>query len=420
MGKRQASSQGKRSVTGKQNKRQRKVSLSGSAVGRKSSYASSSSSASSYKPRMLYVTSTNSLNGIGVKAISSKGAGKVTREGRKKRVKVNPKLRKQVNAIIKPFQQPGTYMEIFAEKFTPNFAGGQSVFMIGNTTNSIKTAFDPNYILHAASVLWNTKTPNAQPQPGDGGNFLADTFKTTVIKQTQTHRFKNNTARTMYMKLYIVSPKGKLNGTVIDPVTSWFNGMKNEEGSTSTDTLNLGLATPNTLYATPYMSRMFMNQYDVECKTVVLEAGKEYTFSHSGPNMKDYELAKYFDSQVTGTIAAGGNVWNNHQKFVRYCFVSIHYDLAATSTGAPSRNTNIVTGAPYGLVIETTNYLKLTQPDIAGFQQLNPIPGAGTSIQLTQRKFKPYFLYNWTPTGTLGATGVINDNNPVDPIAYGF
>jgi len=414
MGKRKAGSQGKRTAVGKQNKRAK---VTGPAVSRKSSYSASSSSGSSYTPRNLFTITHNSASGIGVKAVRTKGAGKVTREGRKKRVKVSQKLRKQVNAIVKPFQQPGTFMETFAERILPNQATGQSVFMIGNTSNGIKTAFDPGYVLHAASVLWNSKTPTATPTTNDAGSFLADTLKTTVIKQTQTHRFKNNTARTMYIKLYVCSPKGKLSGTVVDPVTSWVNGMKNEEGADPKETLNIGAASPNTLYATPYMSRMFMNQYDLECHTIVLEAGKEYTFSHSGPNMMDYVMSKYFDA---GSGSPGANVWNNNQKFVRYCFISVYYDLCATLTGAPSRNTNIVANGPYGLIVETVNYLKLTQPDTTGFLQINPIPAANTSLQLTQRKHRPYFLWNWTPAGALGATGVINDNNPVDPVAFGF
>lgn len=395
----------------------RKISMSATPAKRRKSYSSSSSSgASSYKPRKLFksVQPGNNGQGIRVSAISSKGGGKVSKEGRKKLVKVPKRLRAQVNQILKPSGPSGTFMETFCRKITP-VNSGQSVIKLGTQSNGTYVQFDPNYILHAASVLWNSKTPVTNPTFGAGNTFQARAFSTTVIKQTCTSRFKNNTGRTMYISLYCVSPKGKKTDND-DPSDRWNEAMIEEQGQLilEQDNLNVGDADATTLYATPYMSRMFMNEYTVECKKYILEPGKEFVHVLEGPNMKEYALSKFYDPNLGGGLQSD---FRNIQKFVKHMFCVVHYDLCSSTLAVGGRGTNMAANGIYGLIVETTNYIKLKCPELAGFRTSadpNPVPG-NTSYPLTQRRAYPYFLKDWTLQGAVGATSLINDNAPNVP-----
>jgi len=241
-------------------------------------------------------------------------------------------------------------------------------------------------------------------------------LKVNVIKQETTFRLKNNTARVMYLKLYVCSPKSILPPAGIDPAIHWIDEMTNERGNasiTEQDKRNLASASPNTLYATPYLCKNWMNRFATDCTNIILEPGKEYVHKVVGPNM-EYKFNKYYEATNAG---AGGGSFQNQQKFVKFAFLTCYYDLVGTSGGACSRGVNMFAASdsvPYGLLVETTNYTKISQPDQTGIK--NPAAFvSGANQPLNQRKDDPYWLADYSNLGPVGPVGVVEDENPQAP-----
>lgn len=375
-----------------------------------SSGVSSKSAASSSLKRILFSQSASGTSGIKSVASKRKG-GKVAKEGIKKKVKVPKLLRKQVKQILSTsFPHTGTFCETFAEKkYFNDF--GQSLRSVGNQSNVIRQHFDPNYVMHAASVLFNQKAGTPTPLIVDPRNFNPRTTLIKVLKQSATYRFKNNSGRTMTIKIYAWSPKGKLPSAQDDPATMWIETMANE--ANASNKLNINSASPNTLYATPYMCRTLMQTFTFDCTTVVLEAGKEYNYVLNGPNNMDYDFSKFWDPTSSTPD------FQNQQKFIKGVFIVGYYDQAATTTGAPSRQVSFASGSPYGLLVETTNYIKLAMPEQTGLVDPGTIV-AGDPVPLSNRKIKPYYLANWYLQGALGDSAYVNDNAPNIPATSGI
>lgn len=396
--------QRKRKRTGRGKKA---VSSASSSSGRNSYMFSSGSSVS------MSEVGQNPGNSLVVRSIRRKG-GKVAKEGIKKTIKVPRLLRKQIKQALTPYDHCGTFIETQAFKYIPTDFG-QSVFSIGRTCNGVKQCFDPTYVNHAASVLFNNKAGTATPFIGNSGMFDTKTAAIKVISQNEIFRFKNNTARTMFIKLYAWSPKGRMPVAQDDFVNFWIETMKNEEGSGLTslsDRRNINNATPATLYANPFMCKVISNHYTVDCTTIVLEAGKEYNHKLVGPNMKTYDFSKYWDPNATNAD------FQNQQSFVKGLALAVYYDLAAATTGAPTRSTAILANGPFGLVVEQTSYIKVCQPELTGYKNQNVVL-AGSTQQMTNRKVNPYYLMDWTQSGAIGATQLVNDNTPNVPATAG-
>lgn len=362
---------------------------------------------------------SNGTSAIRVKAVRQKGTA-VHKEGRKKRVKVPKLLRKQVNQILKPSDNVGTFMEIHGQRVVLKDLG-QSLKQIGYSSKGVRgNMFDPVFVQYAAAVLFRGKSGILDPALVTSDIFNNKVLKVNVLKQHVTFRMKNNTARVMNIKLYIVSPKSILPHTETgDAAIYWIDSMKNEEGATNVDKRNLGLATPNTLYATPYMSKMFMQRYSVDQTTIVLEPGKEYQHTVEGP-AKVYDFAKYFQADTGG---GGAQDLENNQKFTKSAFITCYYDLAGTGNGDSTRGVNMYAGSEtngYGLLVESTIYMKIVQPDLTGFEYPSTGVLNGLKQDLTFRKVNPYYLKDWSNTGPQAGIQLINDNTPNAPVSGAF
>lgn len=347
-------------------------------------------------------------------AIKKKSEG-VKKEGVKKTTPVPPKLRKQVKQILKGSDNYGFMMENYAFKYTPN-TFGQTVIPLGALSQNETIMFDPCYVGHCASVLFNQKASTAAPTVSDAGTFTYKNLKVNVITQTSTFRLKNNTARIMYIKLYETSPKNRANTTNgLDFATAWTQAMVDEAGSGGVGEparINLSNSTPQTLYATPYMSPAVRANHTIDQTSIILEPGKEYVYTMTGPNM-EYKFDKYFTAD--GTL---NGLFVNEQKFIRHLTAVVYYDMIATSLGTASRKTDIVVASSYGLLVEQTKFIKISMPEVAGFNPaINPV--AGTAIPLTNRKPRPYVINDWTATGLTGSVGVISDETPNAPASAG-
>jgi hypothetical protein len=400
-----------------------KRSKSSAGGSRRMSSSSNMSFASSRRSSLLSSTGTvrqrimaqgNHNSGIKVASVSSKGGKRVRKEGLKKKVKVPRLLRKQVKEILTPSEDCGTFLETTKEMFFLVDPAGQNLRTLGPLSNNIKQLFDPVYIQHVASVLFHGKAGKQNPQLADSGNFNEKTLSVKVLTQNCTYRLKNNSARTMYINFYIWSPKHKLPVGQDDPATNWIDTMANEAGTLEFSKRNINNANPSTLYATPYMSKTFMNTYAIDCERIVLEPGKEWSTVVKGPNNKVYDFSKYWDP-VSG---AGGGQFQNQQKFIKGVFITCYYDLAATLPGIATRRTNMQTGQPFGLVAEYTVYTKIESPPLTGFKNASTFV-AGDNIPLSNKKVNPYYLNDWSSLGDIGLTKLFNDNVPNVPASEG-
>lgn len=357
-------------------------------------------------------------DGSGVTTAASKRNGtRVKREGVKKTVKVSANFRKKVKQSLESDACYGTMMEINTQLVQP-ITDEQYVAALGRNSGNVKQYFDPCYVLNVCSQLFNNKSPVFNPTIGDSGNFAPTTFQAHVIKQSVTHRMKNNTARHLTIKVYDVSPKGVQYSNGFDAVTYWREQMQNEAAAGDVNTrVNISTATPNTLYAKPKYCKGFMNRFTIDETIVNLEPGKEYNHKVEGPNHMDYKFQKFWDS-TTGN----SGVFANQQKFVKMTFVVVHGDLV---TGIAQDNIGMVAGRRvllpgtnneiYGLVVESTVYTKVKVPEQAGFNV--PAGALPATMPLHNRKTNPYILKNWTVSSagtSLGTNYVeINDDQPM-------
>lgn len=360
------------------------------------------------------VSVSNSTN-ISAGAQRSKSGG-VRLEGVQKAVKVNKQFKKKVQAAMKSDNyKTGFMMEIFSNDILRPVECGQVVGRVGHMSNGIIQNFDPNYINHVASCLFNLKTMTQTPDIGDA-NLFTKNLVVDVIKQSVTYRFKNQTARTMTLKVFDVSPKNRNFQKGFDPVSYWFNAF-GDENTAEPNKVNLNGITPNTLYAHPKMSETFKRQYSIDENIVVLEAGKEYVHKVIGPNIT-YDFRKYFDNPDNDV-----EIFQNQQKFVKMTFVTYHLDLATTAfVGQPlgglvgqaqgGRFTDLDNSErPYGLLCEATVFTKIRMPDQVGFIKDTP---QGNAQQLNLRKQKPYIIKDWTIRQFKTTTEVklVQDENP--------
>lgn len=357
------------------------------------------------------VASKGDSTNVRTYAIKKKSQG-VKKEGVKKKVKVPKKLRKQIKQVLKASDHYGWMLETFAFKVTPT-NDGQTTFPLGQPIdNSTRLIFDPIYVAHCASVLFNGKASTSSPTLSDTGYFPLKTLKVNVHKQTSVFRLRNNSARTMYIKLYEVSPKNRSNDTMGLNFDSYWNKCMADEANSggvgNPQKLNLSNANISVLYTTPYMIPSVTANYAIDQTSIILEPGKEYVYTMVGKNT-EYKYSKYYRPE---------DVFQNEQKFTKQLCITVHYDMVSTALGVPTRKTDMVGVSPYGLMVEHTKYIKLSMPEQAGLTFPNA-PVGGVSYPLTHRKNCPYVINNWTTTGDIGSVQVVNDETPNIPAAAG-
>lgn len=343
-------------------------------------------------------------------AIKTKSQG-VKKEGVKKKIKVPKKLRKQIKQVLKTSDHIGWSLENFSQKFTP-IGFGQNCYQLGQVVQGVPNMFDPTYVAHIASCLFNDKTITSAPTLSDAGYFPLKALKVNVLQQTATFRLKNNSARTMYISLYETSPKNRSEDTNGREFFDYWRDCLVDEaltgGSTEGARLNLADMQPYTMYATPYMSPAVTANYAIDQTKIILEPGKEYIYTMNG-GAREYNFSKYYRPD---------NAFINEQKFCKQLMAVVHLDMVGTSLGIATRKSDMLTDQPWGLLVEQTKYLKIGMPEQTGFRLITPVT-TGTSYPNTNRKNKPYIVADWSQQGAIGAVAVINDEVPNDPAAAG-
>lgn len=209
------------------------------------------------------------------------------------------------------------------------------------------------------------------------------------------------------MQLYEVSPK--TNSNIYDEgdaVGKWFDGMLNENQVTN-PRVNMrtapgvgvnDAATPNTLYVTPNVSKLFTQRYTVERHDITLDPGQSYDHFMQGPSNVVYDYQKFWKTDSAGTA---DQFMDNQKKFTRQLFLVARLDLVQDTGVGFGRYGNSV--SPLGdrrLIVEWKNYINLFCPDQA--QGISSVGGA--QEQRTEAR-DCYLVKNWyVPTTTEAAT----------------
>jgi len=353
-------------------------------------------------------------NATNVVATAGYKKGKaVHKEGRKLAVKVPKLLRKQVKQILEKSDTVGWYKSIASVALLKPSDNLQTVSAVGRTVDTIQgVCFDPSSVRDAASILFNKFVGyGANVVSTNPGQFLMDTLQIKVLEQNVVHRFRNNTVRTMTLKLWDWSPKTIQNTSGINPITFLTNELTRLTPSgaagatTEQSNYNVVGVKVDMIGFNPKMVPSFNQYYTLDETVVTLEAGKEYIHKLEGPNHKMYDYKKFFSN---------GSTVSNQQKFTKGTMVAFYLDLSSTDT-APitfGRYTEIAAVSAFGLLVESTYYTKIAMPEQAGF--VFPTAAVllpGNTQQLGMRK-SAFAMINFTGAQGAGTVQYIDDENP--------
>lgn len=394
---------------------------------------------SSGKPRSLFKSSRRRsvmyqpVRGSDAVTAAGKTGTKVRRFGKKKVVKVSAGLRKKIQKVLDTDKVVGKYFHISYYQMTPGkpFSGAfddqQSVEYFGQvTTNGLtgvaqqdnRLLFSPLWVIHSVARLMNpvgvtknsgsvlnlktvTDDNNAQTN-----NFYLQlkTGRVKVLKQSATYRIRNNSGRSVTLKIYCLQPKTiDLSRTVgWNPVDAWNSSMDLQDpsatfpGGSGENPTGVRL---ETLYATPKLCSQFKNLYKMDETIVQIDAGKEYNYKVDGPSM-EYSYAKFWNDSV----------FYDKQKFTKQVMIVAYNDLVRTSLGTTGRYTDRSVNDANSIVIEQTSYIKFAIPDQVGLNLLNVIPTGGNVV--LQSKRYCYGIDNYQGETQQGVVDYTGDENP--------
>lgn len=357
----------------------------------------------------------SSSNNVVAKASRKRGRS-VKKEGRKKPVRVGKLFRKKVNAVFTSKGPNGHFQEIVMDEiFKPRDNLQETAILCSRVFDGTAGwQFSPTYISYVNALLYNKggfpTTPFNNVTAASTIGFKPN-MEIHVKEQYYIHRLKNNTARTMTVKLWDISPKSVQDGgfntlQFIDNETNRTSrfGLPGDptqeanENPTNVDRFVIGF--------NPKMLSSFRKNYSLDETIISLEAGKEYNHKVKGPNDKMYKFNSFFKN--------GG--YRNVQKFCKQTIVCFYLDLTNTGLSTEGRFTDITAIDPYGLLCETTTYTTIKCPDQTGFQNKTVVVG---DIQpLTQRGYT-FGIKNWANVAQAGTVFDIEDENPQQPTTQG-
>lgn len=366
------------------------------------SYRSRSATRSVSRPRK----STVQFQGTNIQTAGRRrGKATVSKKGVKRRVKVSGKFKRKVIQALSANAATGRLTETSYVLSKPA-DNAQTVLDLGHSVDNKISMFSPAYVQYVASVLYNNATTTQTPLSSTANFFSNRTFKCMVKNQRVTYNFKNNTARTMFLKLYLCSPKSKQSGNGYAASEYWTNSMFSDAqgfiGTTQGNKVNISNSTINTLWTTPRTSSKWNNMYQTEVTTVTLEAGKIYTYTVDGPNDKMYDLTKYWTDGVQ---------FDNIQKMVKQLICVWHLDVVNTTGATVGRFTDILPGDTHGLLIEQILHTSIEVPEQAGFAIGAALPAINTMQPINQKKDAYAFISYVVPQS--GPVAMVDDENPV-------
>lgn len=377
---------------------------------------------------------------------------KRVRFNNKKDIKVTSNFKNKVKKALDGINMHGTFTTISqgfldVKAVATNQQGVQPLFQ--NTGDYSVWCFDPEVMLHMVSVLWNHKADaQASRALGDTNNFgnIQSTTHGTIpignessagtqtasvgqnplnVKYTLKNayelvRMKNNTFRTVTLKIYIVAPKinaafttptfqrgiGAGPSTVVN--TDYIGNPSLQWNACLSDQYNAGVNIANSVYTDIYQSPLFSPEmkaiYNLEEHIFVLEPGQTADLKIQGPKNFDIDYNKFFRSNNTSL-----GQYMGIQKFMRYPMAVYYNDLAFGNTSGFGRFPGTI-----GLLnIERQMHYSFSMPDLAG---ATVSLGNGTSqtstIQNNLRR-NAYFYDVYNGTAATGTVTRVDENEVI-------
>jgi len=350
-------------------------------------------------------------------ALKKKGK-KVKNEGRKKKVKISPRFKKMVNQVLSQKGPVGLMMETCPDTILHLYDNEQTVAIVNPRSFQGVTGwkFTPTYINYVYDKLYcNGTFPASHVINVDRySTSFNDNQQIHVLEQYYVVKMKNNTARTLDVKLWDISPKSiqtpidyhDIIATITDGL--YDSGPVGVAGSRGTQ----GRENPSgvslqTIGFKPTLMTSFNKNYALDETIIKLEPGKEYYHKVKGPNDKLYKFNQFKKNGTPYDVT----------KFCKTTLVCASVDMTGLSLQGGNfigRYTDMSDQGPFGLLIESTQFTKIKCPDQTGFQRLNGLstPAVGTVQELSQKGYA-YVIKNWYDTQENKGTVVdIEDENP--------
>lgn len=325
-----------------------------------------------------------------------------------KKVKVPARLRKQIKQTIEANHIHGYMQENYICTFNPaapvNSNQTTTIENMYLPNDSFGSIFSWNHVLHCASRLWNGKAAGSTPQITDAGNFVNNTTKVTVKKQWVTIRIKNDSTRTLRMKVVSATPKGSK--CLATPVAAWTQAVANE--ITSGRVINCGNGIAQ-LYTHPKIFDEFNNMYGTSEMDYTLEPGQSVEQNVQGPAM-DYDGDKFFQL----------GAYNTFQKQDIFNFMVVTCDLIyAAAQVAPALaavaghlNDNTTFAPQNWILIEGTYHVQMSMPEPTGWQSGGIAPAAGAVANVNRVKRYVFDDFNTTPQEASAVEYRTDEQNP--------
>lgn len=393
--------------------------------------------------------------------------GKPTNFKKPKNVKVSKQFKEKVTKALSSKTVSGSWDQISYDTIGINSIpdNGQLcdglASLIGNDYSD--WAFDPEDILHAASVLWNFKTdsqtsrawnveqnlgvslPNPFPTQeigdiaaasGPGLQRFLMNMKINVKRCYEVYKLKNNTQRTVVMKIYLCAPKitgvkFKANAAIAqnaaapasydiesaigEPRNVW----RNELYKQYVTNINVSGADHETLYNSPKDCPGFNKVYKTDETTIVLEPGQVTDYYIQGPSNFEIDYNSLFRNTAGGVDhLPQPSVYQGIQKFMRYPLFTAYLDLV--TDGGLSGRYAPTSNASQKLAISVERQMKISMemPEIVGGAHgVNVAQNTQyAGIEENNLRRDCYFRKVYSNVGPFVDGFVVNVQNPVIPI----
>lgn len=351
----------------------------------------------------------NPLSGISTRLPYTRyKKGNATKPRGLKKVKVPARLRKQIKQVNEASHIHGYMQENYICTANPAApVNSNQTTCIENMylpNGSFGSVFSWNHVLHCASRLWNGKGATSIPQINDVGNFINNTTKVTVKKQWVTIRIKNDSTRTLRMKVISATPKGTK--CLATPVASWVQAVSNEIASGRVINCGNGIAQ---LYTHPKIFDEFQNMYGTSEMDYTLEPGQSVEQNVNGPAM-EYDGDKFFQL----------GAYNTFQKQDVFNFMVVTCDLiyAASQVAPPlpaiggHLNDNTTFAPQNWILIEGTYHVQMSMPEPTGWQSGGVAPAPGAVANVNRVKRFVFDDYNTTPNEVTAVEYRTDEQNP--------
>lgn len=383
---------------------------------------------------------------------ASRHKGKSTAFRKKKKVKLPKGFKSKVEKALEPKQINGTWRQISFDIMKQNIfttnqqaVGGLGTFVANDFSN---WCFDSEDFLHMASVLWNAKADSQTTRPWTNVNNLGHniltgtvgigegripgrsrapmTLKLLIKNSSETYKLKNNTQRTIVMKIFLLAPKQigtknfaqteqpnseeadagtSSNNYIGDPPSLWAAALSSQ----NVQNVNVLAATVNTLYNNPLSCPVFNQTYKSDVTTVVLEPGQVYDYFIQGPQNLNLDFNKHF------TSGNGKGIYMGIRKHMRFPMVTAYLDTITDGNFVGHYPSTGAAQLKLGVCIERIMKAHIAMPDTVG-TYLNvggALPGAGF-VELNMRR-DCYALPVYSDVGPIADARRVDVQDPTAP-----